>query len=259
MSTPDGWLALRGPAGRREGHSETCLLVNSPPSPLPPTTTLLRLLLLPLLLRWWCPPPLRRAGCSHTWPLRVGLCFRLCHRTAREEAPGKKYKLPFLLSPLLDSASPLFPPRDASTVLGPRLFTSSFFFWFFFLPPLSLSLLAKSLKKKKTQQNKPGTQGKKMSTPRFKKDKEIITEYESQVKGKARFVCCSEPLGQRSAGKLTVAPPSASWQSSVIGKEKKKLVKYDLLGLFFRFARQTKNTDPFIPVGIWLTLLPDLV
>lgn len=33
--------------------------------------------------------------------------------------------------------------------------------------------------------NKPGdARRKKMSSPRFKKDKEIITEYESQVKGK---------------------------------------------------------------------------
>lgn len=38
-----------------------------------------------------------------------------------------------------------------------------------------------------------------MSTPRFKKDKEIIAEYESQVKGKGegnvrREMCLLEPL-----------------------------------------------------------------
>lgn len=32
-------------------------------------------LLLLLLLRWWYPPPPRRAGCSHTSLLGVGLCF----------------------------------------------------------------------------------------------------------------------------------------------------------------------------------------
>lgn len=149
-------------------YAKTCVVVEPPPSSSFPSSSLVR-------------PLLRCADCSE-WILRpgAGLCFGCAAAPPRIQTVGRKRHHEELnLQPRprpfpTQSRTPFnlfwFVAWNEPAALKDSLPTSPPVVYYQFAPEVY---------------NKPGdARRQKMSSPRFKKDKEIIAEYESQVKGK---------------------------------------------------------------------------